>query len=225
MSGDLDISRVKLDAARKAVEHVRSGMAIGLGSGSTAKFAVEEIGRKLKCGELQDIVGVPTSTETHELAASLGIPLVTLGEHPLLDMTIDGADEIDPKGNLIKGGGGALLWEKIVATASKRLFIVADESKLVSRLGETFPLPVEIVRFGWQTHEAALRELGADPQLRPDSTGVPFRTDEGHYIIDCKFENGIEDLARVERTLARRPGVVETGLFLGMEPEVIVGQP
>jgi ribose 5-phosphate isomerase A len=217
-------SRVKQDAAERAVEHVRSGMAVGLGTGSTAKFAVEAIGRRLKAGDLQNVVGVPTSVETRELATSLEIPLTTLGSHPVLDLTIDGADEIDPDGNLIKGGGGALLWEKIVATASKQLFIVADASKLVDRLGKEFPLPVEVVRFGWEVHDVALRRLGAEPVLRCNSDAVPYLTDEGHYIIDCKFENGIDDPAGMQQSLVSRPGIVETGLFLGMKPEVIIGR-
>jgi len=224
MSTQQAASRVKQDAAERAVEHVHSGMAVGLGTGSTAKFAVEAIGRRLKAGDLRDIVGIPTSVETRELATALGIPLTTLGDHPVLDLTIDGADEIDPNGNLIKGGGGALLWEKMVATASKRLFIVADASKLVSRLGERFPLPVEVVRFGWQVHDAVLRNLGAEPVLRCDSMGVPHRTDEGHYIIDCRFVNGLDDPAAVQHSLVSRPGIVETGLFLDMKPEVIIGR-
>ncbi|MEJ2237043.1 MAG: ribose 5-phosphate isomerase A [Gemmatimonadales bacterium] len=224
MIGPGDTSRAKQDAAERAVEHVQSGMALGLGSGSTAKFAVEAIGRRLKAGELREVVGVATSVETRELASALAIPLTDLGDCPLLDMTIDGADEIDPDGNLIKGGGGALLWEKMVATASKRLCIVADESKLVDRLGEAFPLPVEVVRFGWQVHRAMLRELGAEPVLRSDLGGAPCRTDEGHYILDCKFENGIEDPYSLQQALVIRPGIVETGLFLDMKPEVIVGR-
>jgi ribose 5-phosphate isomerase A len=199
-------------------------MALGLGTGSTAKFAVEAIGRRLERGELRDIVGVPTSNQTRELAQSVGIPLVTLESHPSLDLTIDGADEIDPHGNLIKGGGGALLWEKIVATASRQLCIVADESKLVTRLGESFPVPVEVVAFGWTTHEPALRDLGAQPSLRVAANGEPFRTDEGHFIIDCTFAGGIADPHRVDQAISSRPGVVETGLFLDMSPVVIVGR-
>ena len=220
----IDIAALKRDAAEQAVQHVRSGMAVGLGTGSTAKFAVEALGRKLENGELRDIVGVPTSNQTRALAESVGIPLVTLETHPALDLTIDGADEIDPQGNLIKGGGGALLREKIVATASRKLCIVADESKLVACLGQSFPLPVEVVAFGWQTHEPTLRELGAQPTLRLADSGEPFRTDEGHYIIDCTFAGGISDLHLVDHTLTSRPGVVETGLFLDMSPAVIVGR-
>ncbi|UCG88739.1 MAG: ribose 5-phosphate isomerase A [Gemmatimonadota bacterium] len=225
MSRPLDeVAEQKRRAAHSAVERVRSGMVVGLGTGSTARFAVEEIGRRLGNGELSDIVGIPTSTQTRQLAESLGIPLSSLEQHTVLDLAIDGADEIDPEGNLIKGGGGALLREKIVASASRRLLIVADESKLVTRLGESYPLPVEVLEFGWKTHEGPLRELGAESVLRSDAAGRPYRTDSGHYILDCRFHDGITDPEFVEQTLARRPGVIETGLFLGMSPEVFVGR-
>jgi ribose 5-phosphate isomerase A len=216
-------AEAKRAAALKAVALVRSGMALGLGTGSTARFAVEEIGRRLRQGELKGIVGVPTSVATREQAAALGIPLTTLEERPSLDLTIDGADEVDPQGDLIKGHGGAMLWEKIVASASKKLVIVVDQAKLVKRLGSTRPLPVEVARFGWRTHEAAIRELGATPTLKRDDLGQPVRTDEGHYIIQCAFPGGIPDAELVERSLKRRAGVVETGLFLGFHPEVVIG--
>jgi ribose 5-phosphate isomerase A len=199
-------------------------MVVGLGTGSTARFAVEGIARKLDQGELERVVGVPTSVQTRDHAASVGIPLTTLQEHPRLDLTIDGADEIDPAGNLIKGGGGALLWEKIVATASARLLIVADAGKLVDRLGRAFPLPIEVVTFGWSTHEQAIRDVGAEPVLRRGADGTPVRTDEGHYLLDCRFEHGIADVDAVNLALRQRPGVVETGLFLHMDPEVFVGR-
>ncbi|MFQ5704311.1 MAG: ribose 5-phosphate isomerase A [Gemmatimonadales bacterium] len=225
MSGvEHDVTALKRDAAERAVEFVRPGMVVGLGTGSTTRFAIEALGRKLESRELTDVVGIPTSTETRDLARRLGLTLSTLEQHPVIDLTIDGADEVDPAGNLIKGGGGALLWEKIVATASRKLVIVVDEGKLVERLGKTFALPVEVVAFGWNTHEGALRELGAQPVLRCDPSGAAFRTDEGHYILDCRFPEGIVDPAMVSRTLVERPGVVETGLFFGMEPEVIVGR-
>jgi ribose 5-phosphate isomerase A len=168
-------------------------------------------------------VGVPTSVATREQAMRLGIPLTTLNDQPALDLTIDGADEVDPDGNLIKGHGAALLWEKIVASASRKLIIVVDPAKRVPRLGTTRALPVEVVRFGWKTHEAAIRELGAEPELKRGPGGEPVSTDEGHYIIHCSFPKGIADPAAVDLALKRRPGVVETGLFLGFHPEVIVG--
>ncbi len=210
-------------AALQAVARVKSGMIVGLGTGSTARFAVEEIGRRLRAGELRDVTGVPTSLATREQATLLGIPLTTLNDRPSLDLTIDGADEVDPDGNLIKGHGAALLWEKIVAGASKKLIIVVDPAKRVQRLGTTRALPVEVVRFGWRTHEAAIRELGAEPTLKRGPDGEPISTDEGHYLVDCMFPGGIRDPEAVDRALKRRPGVVETGLFLGFKPEVIVG--
>ena len=178
---------------------------------------------RLKAGELTDLVAVPTSVATREQAARLGIPLTTLNDRPILDLTIDGADEVDPAGDLIKGHGDALLWEKIVAAASKKLVIVVDTGKLVPRLGTKYALPVEVVRFGWQTHQAAIRELGAEPTLKRDAAGQPVVTDEGHYLIHCAFPEGISDPRAVDLALKRRPGVVETGLFLGFRPEVIVG--
>ena len=216
--------RAKREAGERAAMEVRSGMVVGLGTGSTAKFAVEAIGQMLARGDLKDIVGIPTSHRTRELAQQLGIPLTSLNEHPVVDLTIDGADEVDPDGNLIKGGGGALLWEKMVATASKRLLIVVDESKLVARLGESFAVPVEVITFGWKVHETALRDLGASPRLRLDDAGAPYRTDEGHYIIDCRFADGIANPRATEDAIRSRVGVVATGLFLDMAPEVIVGR-
>jgi ribose 5-phosphate isomerase A len=182
----------KRRAAEEAVGYVQSGMVLGLGTGSTAALAVEAVGRKLAEGELVDIAGIPTSTRTRDQANALGIPLTTLEEHPRVDLTIDGADEVDAQGDLIKGGGGALLWEKIVAAATKLYIIVVDESKLVERLGARFAVPIEVMPFGWGTHLEPMRAM--------------------------------DDPNSVDRTLRNRPGVVETGLFLGMEPRVIVGR-
>jgi ribose 5-phosphate isomerase A len=186
---------------------------------------VEAIGRRIASGSLKDVVGIPTSDRTRELAERFGIPLTTLNDRPQIDLTVDGADEVDPSGDLIKGGGGALLWEKIVAVASRRYVIIVDSSKLVERLGERFPLPVEVVPFGWRTHLDAIRTLGAEPALRTDRDGRPVLTDSGHFLLDCRFPSGIENAPLVERVLRARPGVVETGLFLGMRPQVIVGAP
>lgn len=213
----------KQAAAERAVRHVTSGMVLGLGTGSTASLVVEAIGRKLTCGELADVTGIPTSRQTRQLALELGIPLATLEQHPVVDLTIDGADEVDPKGNLIKGYGGALLWEKIVAAASRRYVIVVDDSKLVTLLGQRAAVPVEVAPFGWNTHLEPVRELGGAAVLRRDAAGEPYVTDGGHYILDCRFREGLADPARVDAMLHQRPGVVETGLFLGMSPEVIVG--
>ncbi len=214
----------KLAAAEAAVRLVRSGMVLGLGTGSTAKFAVEAIGRLLASGEVERLVGIPTSTETRRLAEAARIPLTDLQTHPSIDLTIDGADEVDPAGNLLKGGGGALLWEKIVATASDRLAIVVDESKLVSRLCERAALPVEVVRFGWSCHQRVIRTLGAASELRTAHNGTPFVTDEGHYILDCRFPEGVAEPDAIDTALRRRPGVVETGFFLDMSPEVFVAR-
>jgi ribose 5-phosphate isomerase A len=212
-------------AAEQAVARVQSGMVLGLGTGSTSALAVDAIGRRLAAGELQNIVGIPTSTRTSDQAKSLGIPLTTLEQHPAVDLTIDGADQVDPDGNLIKGGGGALLWEKIVAAATRQYVIVVDASKLVDRLGLGFPVPVEVMPFGWKTHLPSMQDLGGEPSLRLDGSGAPYLTDGGHYIIDVTFPKGIDFPSRVDGVLRSRPGVVETGLFLGMAPEVIVGRP
>lgn len=219
-----DRDRLKQQAAEHAVRLVESGMRLGLGTGSTVRFSLSRLGERIRRGELRDVVGVPTSRETERLAHELGIPLTTLSEHMYLDLTIDGADEVDPDLNLIKGMGGALLREKIVATASRRLIIVADDSKLVSRLGTRSPLPVEVDPFGWQTLLPFLERLGARAELRRTAAGAPVVTDGGHYIIDCRFD-GIEDPYRLETVLNNRPGILENGLFLNMADAVVVASP
>ncbi len=213
---------LKRQAAERAVELVEEGMVLGLGTGSTARFALEALAERRRRGELRDIVGIPTSVATQQAAELLGVPLTTLEDHPRIDLTMDGADEVDPFLDLIKGLGGALLWEKIVASASERLVILVDETKLVDRLGQKAPLPVEVVPFGWATHTEAVRALGGEPALRTRN-GEPFRTDGGHYIVDCRFADGIADTRAVEDALRARVGVVETGLFLGMATTVVVG--
>jgi ribose 5-phosphate isomerase A len=213
---------LKRAAAERAVELIESGMRIGLGTGSTAAFAVEAVARRVRAGDLRDVVGVPTSNRTRDLARSLGLPLAELDDVGRLDLTIDGADEVDPRLDLVKGGGGALLREKIVACASRRNVIVVHAAKLVERLASTFPLPVEVVPFGWRTHLARLEGLGARAELRRTAAGVPYVTDEGHYLLDCRFDGGLDDPARIERALRARPGVVETGLFLGLADLLIV---
>ncbi len=210
-------------AGKRAVAFVESGMVLGLGSGSTAYYAIREIGRLLKDGALRDIVGIPTSRETERLARELGIPLTTLQEHPCIALTIDGADEVDPQGNLIKGGGGALLHEKIVARASEREIIVVDESKLVPFLGSHFLLPVEVIPFGWNICARELERLGCQPTLRRGVQG-PYITDEENYILDCIIPPAAE-LAPLEKEINNIPGVVENGLFLGYTSLVIVGSP
>lgn len=197
-------------------------MTLGLGTGSTARLVLEALAARRERGELGGIVGVPTSVDTRQHATRLGIPLTTLDEAPRLDLTLDGADEVDPGLDLVKGLGGALLWEKIVASATDRLVIVVDDSKLVDRLGTRAPLPVEVVAFGWRTVLGPVESLGAEPELRPGDGDEPFRTDSGHFILDCRFPAGIEDAEAVQDRLVHCPAVVETGLFLGMAETVVV---
>ncbi len=219
------LEAARLDAARRAVDLVESGMVLGLGTGATADAAVRELGRRLAAGRLTDIAGIPTSSATRAVARVAGVPLTNFSAHPVLDLAIDGADEVTPEGDLIKGRGGALLHEKLVAVNSRRLVIVVDPTKLVQRLGERAPLPVEVVPFGWTTQLEYLYGLGAVPTLRTrPGEPAPYTTDDGHYIIDALFPGGIPDPAALADALARRPGVVETGLFLGMSPEVVVGR-
>ena len=213
----------KQAAAERGASLVQSGMILGLGSGSTSTLMVQAIGRKLREGTLRDIIGVPSSSSIAAVARESGIPLSTLDEHPVLDLNLDGADEVDPSLDLIKGLGGALLWEKIVATASLRVAILVDESKLVSRLGTKAPLPVEVVPFGWKTHLAFVESLGGKPTLRTEPDGRPFVTDEGNYILHCRFD-GIANPVELESRLLGRAGVVGTGLFLGVAHQVIVGK-
>lgn len=212
--------QLKQAAAESAVALVEDGMILGLGTGSTAKLAVDALGRRVQSG--LRVVGVPTSEFTEQQARSLGIPVSTLDEYPAIDLTIDGADEVElgPL-NLIKGRGGALLREKIVASASKRLVIIVDESKLVGRLGSRFALPVELIPFGWRVAARKLEALGAKIALRSGQDGKPYVTDGGHYIVDCAF-GPIASPAKLECELNNMVGVVEHGLFLGMATEVIV---
>jgi ribose 5-phosphate isomerase A len=212
----------KRRAAERAVELVQDGMKLGLGTGSTARHVLQVLAERRTRGELPDIVGVATSSATEQQARALGIPIVSLNDVLTLDLGIDGADEVDPFLDLIKGLGGALLWEKIVASACREFVVVVDDSKIVERLGLRAPLPVEVVPFGWQTHVEALHELQADAVLRRSADGQPFVTDGGHYILDCKFEDGIHDPAAVDAALKSRPGVVETGLFVDLATKVIV---
>ncbi len=214
--------RLKRLAAERAVEFVESGMVLGLGTGSTARHVLEILAERLREGRLRELVGVPTSKATERHARELGFPLVTLDEEPRIDLTLDGADEVAPGLQLIKGLGGALLWEKIVASASERVVIVVDEGKLVNELGEIAPLPVEVVPFGWTTHLGFLDLLGARATLRRNATGDPFVTDGGHYLLDCRFEGGLLEPERVERELRQRVGIVETGFFLDLADTVVV---
>jgi ribose 5-phosphate isomerase A len=213
-------SQEKEAAGRAAAELVRDGDIVGLGTGSTAYFAVVALGERVKAG--LKIIGIPTSLQTAELASAVGIPLTTLDEHPEIDITIDGADEVDPKLNLIKGGGGALLREKVVASVTKKMVVVADSGKIVAVLGK-FPLPVEVISFARAVVEKKIVALDATPKLRTKPDGSPYLTDNGHQILDCSFGK-IVDPPALARELNGMPGVVEHGLFIGLAMLALVGR-
>ncbi|MYB99400.1 MAG: ribose-5-phosphate isomerase RpiA [Gemmatimonadetes bacterium] len=213
---------MKSMAGRAAALSVASGMRLGLGTGSTVAHFLEHLGARMARGELSGVVGVPTSVRTEKAARRLGIALAALEEVGTLDLTVDGADEVEPGLDLVKGLGGALLREKMVAQSSARMLVIVDDSKLVGRLGEIAPVPVEVVPFGHASHMGWLKDLGAEPRVRDGSNGRPYRTDNGNLIVDCRFPGGIEDPAGLERRLARRAGVVESGLFLEMATEAVV---
>jgi ribose 5-phosphate isomerase A len=218
----------KSAAGKKAVEtYLRSGMQVGLGSGTTSHWFVRHVAEAMRDG--LDIVGVPTSTATRDLALELGIPLADLNDLVELDLTIDGPDEIDHEGAMIKGGGAALLWERIVANASRRMVVVLDDTKIVDALG-AFPLPIEVIPFGWRSTQRSLAALfeGAGYrdvrlELRPGEDG-PRVTDSGHYILDAHLER-ITDKSAIADRLNLIPGVVENGLFVGVADEIVVGRP
>lgn len=218
---NLDSAQLKKEAAWHAVGFVESDMVVGLGHGSTALFALRRIAELLHCGELQNVMGVPCSTQVESEAHRLGIPLTTLGEHPVVDLTIDGADEVDSNLDLIKGGGGAFLREKIVAQASRREIIVVDESKLSPKLGTHSPLPTEVIPFGWRSQASYLHSLGMRPTLRRNRDGTPFKTDQGNLILDCPC-GPISEPAQLAGRLNERAGIVEHGLFLGLATDVII---
>jgi ribose 5-phosphate isomerase A len=211
----------KQQAGEAALQFVRDGMIVGLGTGSTAKFFIAALAAALRDGKLRNIRGVPTSVASENLARASGLPIVDFAQVQLIDVTIDGADEIAPGLALIKGLGGALLREKLVAQNSKRLIIIADSSKMVGKLGTKSPLPVEITPFGQDASEHFLRELGCVPALRLGDDRKVFVTDNGNHIFDCKF-NGIEDPAALDEKLCHRAGIVESGLFLNLADTAIV---
>lgn len=212
--------QLKMVAAESAVALITDGMIVGLGTGSTAAFAVSAVGKRVEQG--LRIVGIPTSERTAAQARTLGIPLTTLAEEPNIDLTIDGADQVEEGSlNLIKGLGGALLREKIVASASKKLVIIVHQSKVASRLALNEPLPIEVVPFGWQSTAGHLVKLGAKPTPRRKSDGELFLTDGGHYILDCTFERSVS-AAELAGQLDHVVGLVEHGLFIGMTTEVHV---
>lgn len=212
----------KKNAALKAVEYVQSGMTLGLGTGSTAYFATEAIGERWKAGTLTDIRAIPTSEATARQAAAYGIPLLELADVDRIDLTIDGADEFDPQLRLIKGGGGALFREKLVAFASDVMLVISDASKEVPQLG-AFPLPIEVLPKAVRLVQRVLTEKGYQPQLRMAAENEPYFTDNQNYILDCALAQ-IPDPEQLDLELHLIPGIVETGLFLGLASKVIVGK-
>ena len=215
---------LKQQAARSALEYIRSGMILGLGTGLTTRYFIDMLGEEIQKGSLQRIQAVPTSEATAEQARLLGIPLTTLSKNPQLDIAVDGADEVDPKFNLIKGLGGALLREKVVETHARMFIVVVDESKIVPRLGVRGPMPVEIIQFEALDHVKWLNTLDCQANLLLEEYGSPVETDNGNYLAHCRFSDGIPDPNMLARTLADRPGIVEHGLFLGMADTVVVAE-
>ncbi len=213
----------KRAAGRAAADEVESGMTLGLGTGSTVRYFLEALGEALASGRLRDVRGVPTSRATERLCSELAIPTLDLDEGLRLDLAIDGADEVDPRLELLKGLGGALLREKMVVQAADRFLVVVDSAKEVERLGERAPVPVEVVPFGWRVHLPWFRSLGAEPVPRVGAGGDLVVTDNGNHVVDLRFRDGIGDPAGLDARLQARAGVVETGLFLDVATRVLVG--
>ena len=223
MATKMDQKTLKQAAGEEAAKVVKDGQVVGLGTGSTVEWTIRALGRRV-AEEGLDILGVPTSERSDKLAGTLQIPLTTLDEHPVIDVTIDGADEVDRDFDLVKGGGGALTREKIVAAASRYEVIVVDPSKLVDRLARAFPLPVEVVPMAVPTVRAELETMGCEVSRRMSGT-KPFRTDNGMAILDARFPSGVQDKKQTEADIDLLPGVLENGLFLGLCHEVVVGHP
>ncbi|KAK8831051.1 hypothetical protein WA577_003223 [Blastocystis sp. JDR] len=219
----MSMNELKKQSAVEAVKQIKSGDVVGLGTGSTAYFAVEEVGRLLKEGLLHDIVGVATSIETDTHARALNIPMVSIDEVESIDIAIDGADEVDPDLQLIKGKGAALLREKSTEILTSHFVVIVDESKIVKKLGTKDALPVEIVPFGWKQTQKRLEKYGV-PVLRPskEDPSKPLVTDNGNFIIDLRFPNGIDHPAEMDRAIKQITGVVDHGLFINMATTVIV---
>lgn len=217
-----EIINFKHLAAERSVDFVNSGMVVGLGSGTTARLVIECLGRRIVKEKLTDIIAIPTSKESEREALRNGLPLSTLTDNPKIDLTIDGADEVDIDLNLIKGGGGALFREKIIADSSAEVIIVVDETKLSHSLGKLCPVPVEVHPLAVRSLGEFIRELGAMVSLREDAKGGVFRTEQGNNILDCRF-GPIEDPHELSRILSMKPGIIEHGLFLNMADIVIVG--
>jgi ribose 5-phosphate isomerase A len=216
-----DLDSFKKAAALKAVEFVRDGMVVGLGTGSTAKYMVIALGEKVRAG--MTLRGVPTSQETAALARQSGIPLIDAENRWEIDVAIDGADQVDPAFNLIKGGGGALLREKIVAASAKQFIVLVDHSKQVPVLGGSFPLPIEVIPFGWGSTAREIQRLTKSPVVLRERNGAPFKTEAGNLIVDVHLAR-IEQPADLEIALNQIPGIVETGLFVGRTDILIVGK-
>ncbi len=216
----MEKEELKKLAGEKAVDHIQDGMIVGLGTGSTIEYSLKKLGKLVRNG--LKIKGIPTSIHTKRIAIQEQIPLTSLDLYPVIDITIDGADEVDSDLNLIKGGGGALAREKIIAFNSTKVIIVIDDSKVVKALGIDFPLPVEVMKFGWTSTQKTLEELGCNVELRKVMGNEPYITDNSNYILDCEFER-IEEPEQLEIKINNIPGVVENGLFIGLVDEVIVG--
>jgi len=216
----LEREDLKKQAGEKAVEYIDDGMIVGLGTGSTVEYTIRKLGKLVRDG--LKIKGIPTSVHTQRIAKKEKIPLTTLEENPVIDLTIDGADEVDPDLNLMKGGGGALVREKIIAFNSKKVIIVIDDSKIVKALGIDFPLPVEVVKFGWTSTKKTLEKIGCNVELRRVMENEPYITDNSNYILDCEFDR-IAEPAQLEIDINNIPGVVENGLFICLVNQVIVG--
>lgn len=225
MSGETDpVIVMKQEVGKAAAAKVRSGSVVGLGTGSTTAYAIEYLGERLASGDLKDIVGVPTSFQAEVLAKKYGIPLVTLDAIDRIDIAIDGADEVDPNKNLIKGGGAAHTREKVVDCLAEEFIVVVDGGKLVDKLGSTFLLPVEVIPMAVAPVTRAIEKLGGKPELRMGvKKAGPVVTDQGNLVIDVKFDN-IENPAELEKTLNNIPGVLENGLFVGVADVILVGE-
>ncbi|MCS5699367.1 ribose-5-phosphate isomerase RpiA [Cyanobium sp. FGCU-52] len=217
--------RMKQAVAAAAVEQIRDGMVLGLGSGSTAALMIQALGAKLRSGELRDITGVTTSFQGEVLAAELGIPLKSLNAIELIDLAIDGADEVDPSFQLIKGGGACHVQEKLVARRADRFVVVVDATKLVDTLNLGFLLPVEVLPGAWRQVQGQLGEMGGDAQLRMAVRKAgPVVTDQGNLVLDVKFAGGITDPVALEKEINNLPGVLENGLFVNITDQVLVGE-
>ncbi len=215
-----DLERMKQLACQRAAQEVQDGMVLGLGTGTTVYYFLQELGRMVREGVR--ITGVPTSVQTAQLATQLAIPLTTLDDYPHLDLAVDGADEVDDHLNLVKGAGGALLREKIIAASAARFLVVVDESKMVHQLGARYPVPVEVVPFGHIPATHALEGLGARVTLRRGADGQTWISDNGNYILDCRF-GPIADPLALQQQLLAIPAVIDSGLFIGMTDTVLVG--